>query len=122
MDLKPANIMLDKNGKITLIDFGASKQCDNVGGKNTISAVSYTNGFAPREQMEQNIEKFGPWTDLYALGATIYNLLTNHKPPLPSDIDDDRSTDKHLALPMPLYISEQTKQIILLLMKTGRRF
>lgn len=120
LDLKPANIMVDRLGNVTLIDFGASKQRSNKGGATTSTAVSFTNGFAPREQMEQNLEKFGPWTDLYALGATLYNLLANKKPPMPSDIDDDRSADKHLALPLPASVSENARQLILRLMTTDR--
>ena len=120
LDLKPANIMIDKTGQVKLIDFGASKQLNaQKGGATTSTAISYTNGFAPREQMEQNYDKFGPWTDLYALGATLYNLLTNQRPPLPTDIDDDMSEDKHLALSMP-NISDKMKQLILWLMKTNR--
>ena len=120
LDLKPANIMIDKTGQVKLIDFGASKQLNaQKGGATTSTAISYTNGFAPREQMEQNYDKFGPWTDLYALGATLYNLLTNRRPPLPTDIDDDMSDDKHLALPMP-NVSDKMKQLILWLMKTNR--
>ena len=120
LDLKPANIMVDKMGNIKLIDFGASKQHSNVGGAATSTSVSFTKGYAPREQMEQNTEKFGPWTDFYALGATLYNLLTNKKPPLPSDIDDDISDDKHEALPLLNNVSDEMHKCILWLMDTNR--
>ena len=121
LDLKPANIMLDKSGNVKLIDFGASKQFDvQKGGATTSTAISYTNGYAPREQMEQNYDKFGPWTDLYALGATLYKLLTNSNPPLPTDIDDDISEDKHEALPFPATISASMKHLVLWLMNTNR--
>lgn len=120
LDLKPANIMVDKQGVVMLIDFGASKQQSTQGGATTSTAVSYTNGYAPREQMEQNLEKFGPWTDFYALGATLYTLLTNKKPPLPSDIDDDGSEDKHLALPMPANWSKKLRNLVLWLMNTNK--
>lgn len=121
LDLKPANIMIDKDGNVKLIDFGASKQLNaQKGGATTSTAISYTNGYAPREQMEQNYDKFGPWTDLYALGATLYTLLTNKRPPLPTDIDDDISKDKHLALPLPKGTSNELKDYILWLMQTNR--
>ena len=121
LDLKPANIMLGKDGKIKIIDFGASKQLNvQKGGATTSTAISYTNGYAPREQMEQNYDKFGPWTDLYALGATLYNLLSNRRPPLPTDIDDDMTDDKHLALPLPEDVSAGMKSLVLWLMQTNR--
>ena len=121
LDLKPANIMVDKSGQVKLIDFGASKQLHaQKGGATTSTAISYTNGYAPREQMEQNYDKFGPWTDIYALGATLYNLLTKNHPPLPTDIDDDTSEDKHIALPFPQSVNEQIKRCVLWMMSTNR--
>ncbi len=121
LDLKPANLMVDKKGEVKLIDFGASKQMSAESGATTSTAVSYTNGYAPREQMEQALEKFGPWTDFYALGATLYFLLTNKKPPIPSDIDDDMTEDKQEALAMPKGVSSRMRRLILWLMETDRR-
>ena len=122
LDLKPANIMIDKSGNIQLIDFGASKQLNaQKGGATTSTAISYTNGYAPREQMEQNYDKFGPWTDIYALGATLYTLLSNKRPPLPTDIDDDISEDKHLVLPMPAEVTgSKLHKLILWMLSTNR--
>lgn len=122
LDLKPSNIMLEKSGLIKLIDFGASKQLGINGTltTNDPTALAQTPGFAPREQMEQNLDKIGSWTDIYALGATLYNLLTNKLPPLPTDIDDDIAEDKHNALPFPSTTSDSMKQLVLWMMNTNR--
>lgn len=119
LDLKPANIMMDKQGQIKLIDFGASKQCSS-DGASTSTGVSYTNGYAPIEQMEGNLDKFGPWTDFYALGATLYTLLTTKTPPLPTDISEDETPDKHVSLPLPANISQGMKGLVLWLLNMNR--
>ena len=86
LDLKPANIMMNKEGKALLIDFGASKQMRADDGMTSTSGLCYTPGYAPIEQMEQNLDRFGPWTDIYSLGATVYHLLTRNSLPSPMEL------------------------------------
>ena len=119
LDIKPANIMVDSHNVVKLIDFGASKQQSTVGGATMSTGISYTNGYAPSEQMAQSYDKFGPWTDFYALGATVYKLLTNQDPPSISDLSEDGTEDKHLALPMP-NISEEMKKLVVWMMQENR--
>lgn len=80
LDIKPANIMVDNKDKAVLIDFGASKQYDEVNGENTSTLMGKTPGYAPLEQMGNDVVQFFPSTDIYALGATLYKLLTGLTP------------------------------------------
>jgi len=91
LDLKPANIMVTHDGNVKLIDFGASKQLRVGGGATTTSALCFTPDYAAPEQLVQTGSKndIGAWTDFYALGATLYNLLTTSKPPTSLDIYDN---------------------------------
>ncbi len=76
-DIKPANILLDARGSPTLIDFGASRAA--MAGRTTAMTAIFTPGYAAAEQMTS--AKQGPWTDIYALSATLYHAITGKAPP-----------------------------------------
>lgn len=115
LDLKPGNIMVEVNGNAVLIDFGASKQMSpSEGYTTTTTAMCYTQGYAPPEQMDQNLSQIGPWTDLYALGATLYNLLTMNQPPLVSEMFGKN------VFSYSVPVSEKTKYLIRWMMKPNR--
>ena len=75
-DLKPANIMLDRDGKVKLIDFGIARLFKP--GKAADTASFGTAGYAPPEQYGKG--QTDARSDIYALGATLHNLLTKHDP------------------------------------------
>lgn len=80
LDVKPGNIMVDASDRAILIDFGASKQYDEQDGENTSTLMGKTPGYAPLEQMGNDVVRFMPATDIYSLGATLYKLLTGITP------------------------------------------
>ena len=115
LDIKPGNIMVDENDKAVLIDFGASKQYDEEGGENTSTLLGKTPGYAPLEQMGTDVVKFLPSTDIYALGATLYKLLTGNTPPSASLLASGETLDA-----MPSFISEGTRNAIIQSMQTNK--
>ena len=117
LDLKPGNIMIDKHGVAYLIDFGASKQLRANGSMTTSTALCYTPGYAPNEQIGQMYDRFGPWTDIYALGATVYNLLSNKKPPMAIDIEEDEED----AFDFPTSVSDEMRKLVVWMMQPKRK-
>lgn len=117
LDVKPANILFDSIGRAVLIDFGVSKYIDSDGHdtSTTSSLIGFSKGFAPIEQIGAMLDALSPATDIYSLGATLYNLVTGIVPPDASIIND---TEIDV---IPAKISPETENAIKQAMKPKRR-
>jgi serine/threonine protein kinase len=77
-DIKPHNLKLTGNGRIALLDFGLAKaESDTTA--SSASIFGFTRRYSPPEQMQD--QGTSPLSDIYALGATLYHLVTGIKPP-----------------------------------------
>lgn len=79
LDIKPGNILIDANDNVRVIDFGISKQYDDGHAETSTTPVGISKGYAPVEQYS-DVSTFNPRTDIYAIGATIYYMLTGRTP------------------------------------------
>ena len=78
-DIAPDNIIIRKDGSPVLIDFGSARG-DIASRSRTVSALVKP-GYSPYEQYAENGVRQGPWTDIYALGATLYQAIAGKRPP-----------------------------------------
>ena len=99
-DISPDNIMVRPDGKLILLDLGAAKDLDIQGNDGSVqsSQMVAKHGFSPIEQYSKS-GKVGPWTDIYAMAATIYYCCTGILPPPATDrtIDDTLACQPRLT-------------------------
>lgn len=104
-DIKPGNIFLCKDGTIKLIDFGAARFASEDTEKTR--TIIITPGYAPAEQY-QTKSKQGAYTDIYAAGAVLYEILTGIKPEesINRKVEDNVEEPQKLKPEVPAYISK----------------
>ena len=78
-DISPDNILVDDNGNLTLIDFGAAQEHSLSGNPNFPTIMAVKDGYSPHEFYTPNIPH-DPSSDIYSLGATFYHLITGYPP------------------------------------------
>nr|VFJ94213.1 MAG: Serine/threonine protein kinase [Candidatus Kentron sp. LFY] len=99
-DIAPDNIYITHDGKLKLLDFGAAREVTEE--RSVTLSVVLKEGYAPEEQYHKKARE-GPWTDVYALSATLYRAVTGQLPPTALDRlhDDELRSPSALGVAIP---------------------
>ncbi len=96
-DLAPDNILIRTDGSPVLIDFGSARQA--IAERSQVISAIIKSGFSPPEQYTTDGRAQGPWTDIYALAATLYRAITGGPPP--------EATNRASGMEMPLLAEDR---------------
>lgn len=114
LDLTPNNVMILADGDACVIDFGCSVHY-SAQGRATKSVISgsYTPGYAPVEQINNQLETFSPQTDVYALAGMVYYCVTGKHPAIVPDFSllDHSSLQPVIAFAMTYNASDRTPSV-----------
>ncbi|MBR1471396.1 MAG: protein kinase [Lachnospiraceae bacterium] len=118
-DVTPDNIYITKDGVVKLLDFGAARY--SLGDKSRSLDVVLKHGFAPKEQYARHGRQ-GPFTDVYALGATFYFALTGKRPPDSVERMDVDELIPPSALGVQISKDEESAILLALKVREAERF